>query len=139
MGAEARANAERLALDREKINRLASVTLDFIEGAAKTLEIDLARVAVAFDKPEPNGGRVIATVFASADDDEPADETMLLLRALESVGDKHGVSRKTLAECLLGPDVTLEDAPPQRRPRKGAKEDERRPSRNIGQRRRRGR
>lgn len=140
MGAEARAAAEHRDEESRKVAMLSEAALLFIDTEADRLGIDLTRLALVFDVGTGRGKHALASVFAGPSTDDQSDEVLLAVRNLEAVGaKKYGVPRKTLAECILGGDVTLEPAPPPRRerPRRDDKPPEQRPARNIGQRKRR--
>lgn len=136
MGAAERANNQRRDDDQEKVARLAGEVLDLIDQRARDIGVDCRRVTVTFDTRASDERRVLASVYAGPPEDDAATEVSLMLRALESVAvDRYGILRKTLAECILGKNVTLEFVPPPA-PGGHGQPDPRRPSRNRGQRRR---
>lgn len=133
MGAEARAAAEQRDENNRKITMLSDAVLSVLYTEAERLGVDLNRLALVFDVDQGNGNHGLGSVYVGSVGDDMSDEVLLAIRNLEAVGvKKYGMSRKVLAECILGADVTLELAPPERPPG----QPEQRPARHRGQRRR---
>lgn len=134
MGAESRANNEHRERQRAVIGALMNSTLDVVEEGAQRVGVDIDQVSVTFSVRDEDGSRLLVTANAGEAIDDPADEVILMLRALEAIGDKYGIPRITMAECLLGKDAEIKLAPG--RPKRTTPP-EQRPSRSIGQRKRR--
>lgn len=123
---------------RERLSTLVNETIEAMDARAEELGLNLHRLALTLDTRNDDE-RYLATVIVHDEEDPQvaaADETLLMLKALEGIAiQKHGYDRVTLAELILGPNVTLDlsPTPPAAKPRPA----DRRPSRHIGQRKRR--
>lgn len=129
---------EEKKLQLEKVGQLARRTLDFVHGTAEELDVDLTRVAVTLMLGEDEGeDTAIASVYSGPEDDELVDEVMLLLKALETVAvERYGISRVTLAEAILR--INIVGVEPARKTRAQREPpSDRRPTRRMGQPRRR--
>lgn len=145
MGAEARKTAEQREDIGKRLNALAGDVLNVGEnGERYGLTVRRVSVTIEVEDPRSKTGHILATIYAANDpEDEPEDEPLMLLHALESVSSRLGIAKEALVECIMGQPLKFVKVPPKgrRRTPSGPSEPESRPSRSIGRpkRRRRGR
>ena len=111
MGAEARANAQMKAELHDKLVAFTTHVLDLIEEEADKSDIKFRRLSFIMDIDNGQGGGALATHGIGPATDEPADELVMHVKALQGLGARYGISNKTLAEAILGAELKLAPAP----------------------------